>query len=214
MRRALEPLVLVGGGGHASDVLQGIEAINAADPTWKVLGILDDGEVDRRRFVDRDVELLGPIAELGGLDARYVVTIGWPWARRLVTERLPSTARAAPPLVHPAADVGRGVELGEGTVVLGNSHLSPMVRLGRHSLVSYQASVGHDTVFGDFATVMPGAAVSGDVVGGDDVLVGTGAAVREGVRLGSRCRIGAGAGVISDVRDDCTVAGVPARPIS
>src|SRR5436309_2890937 len=46
----LLPLVLVGGGGHASDVLEVIEAVNAARPTYRVVGILDDHDLDGRRF--------------------------------------------------------------------------------------------------------------------------------------------------------------------
>jgi UDP-perosamine 4-acetyltransferase len=98
-------------------------------------------------------------------------------------------------------------------VVLGHSHLSPFVHFGAHALVSYNASVGHDTAFGDHASVMPNAAVSGDVTGGHRVLVGTGATVREGLRLGDDVRVGAGAAVVADVDTGLTVVGVPGRPL-
>jgi len=42
----ITPLVLVGGGGHASDVLQAIEALNDQGATYLVVGLLDDEEVD------------------------------------------------------------------------------------------------------------------------------------------------------------------------
>jgi acetyltransferase-like isoleucine patch superfamily enzyme len=109
------------------------------------------------------------------------------------------------------SDVGVGVTLGPGTVVLGLAHLSPMVALGDHGLVSYGATVGHDTTFGAFASVMPNAAVGGNVVAGDDVLVGASATVLQGLRLGDRSKVGASASVIRDVAADTTVVGVPAR---
>jgi sugar O-acyltransferase (sialic acid O-acetyltransferase NeuD family) len=207
------PIVLVGGGGHASDVLQAIEAANACDPRWRVMGILDDATVDSRRFQGRGVEQIGAIEDLEDIDARFVLCLGWPWDREAVAHRIGDRAEAAPPIVHPGADVGVGAEFGPGSVVLGNAHVSPLVRFGRHALVSYVASVGHDGAFGAFASVMPGAAVGGDVIAGDSVLVGAGAVLREGVRIGERVRIGAGAVVLDDVDDDLTVAGVPARPI-
>jgi sugar O-acyltransferase (sialic acid O-acetyltransferase NeuD family) len=208
----MEALVLVGGGGHASDVLQAIEAINDVRPTYRVLGLVDDATPDPRRFRGRGVAHLGPISELARLDGAYVLCVGWPQVRRALWERAASLgATAAGPIVAPSADVGAGVELGEGSVVLGNAHLSPLVRLGAHSLVSYTASVGHDSAFGDLASIMPGANISGDVHGGHEVLVGTGASVLEGRRLGDRARVGAGAVVVDDVPDDATVLGVPAR---
>jgi sugar O-acyltransferase (sialic acid O-acetyltransferase NeuD family) len=208
----LLPLVLIGGGGHASDVLQAVEAVNATRLTFHVVGILDDSHVDPRRFDGRGVAHIGPVDDVVTVDAAYVLCLGWPWTRHAVAQRVAERGQPAPPIVHPSADVGPGVELGPGSVVLGHAHLSPFVRLGAHAVVSYMASVGHDTTFGDHASVMPNAAVSGGVTGGHRVLVGTGAAVREGIRLGDDVRIGAGAAVVSDVSAGLTVVGVPARP--
>jgi hypothetical protein len=164
----MRSLVLIGGGGHASDVLQAIEALNAERASIEVLGLLDDGDVDLRRLAGRDVSHLGPLDRLAEFDADHVLCAGWPWTRRALLERIDDAGRASAPIVHPSADVGAGVQLGDGTVVLGGAHLSPMVRLGAHGLVSYNATVGHNTVFGDLAAVMPGAHVSGDGGGGGE----------------------------------------------
>jgi len=207
-------VLLVGGGGHASDVLQAIEAANRVAPAWRVVGILDDGDVDVGRFLGRGVDRVGTIDEIERFDARFVLCLGWPDARRTVAARIGDRSAVAPPVVHPSADVGVGVDLGGGSVVLGTAHVSPMVRLGIHSLVSYGATIGHDVGFGSYATVMPGASVGGDVAAGDGVLVGSGAVVLEGLRLGDGARIGAGAVVTHDVDDGATVVGVPARPLS
>jgi sugar O-acyltransferase (sialic acid O-acetyltransferase NeuD family) len=209
---SLLPLVLIGGGGHTSDVLQAIEAVNAAQPTYHVVGILDDGDVDVRRFAGRHVAHIGSVGDVDDVAAAYVLCLGWPWTRHAIARRIGDRGEPAPPIVHPSADVGIGVELGPGSVVLSHAHLSPLVRLGAHALVSYNASVGHDTNLGDHTSVMPNAAVSGDVTGGHRVLVGSGAVVREGIRIGDDARIGAGAVVVADVAAGLTVIGVPARP--
>jgi sugar O-acyltransferase (sialic acid O-acetyltransferase NeuD family) len=209
----LLPVVLVGGGGHASDVLQAIEAVNGARPTYRVIGILADDDLVRARFAGRGVGKIGTLDDVDAVDAAYVLCLGWPWTRSAVAARIGERGEPAPPIVHPSADVGVGVELGPGSVVLGHAHLSPFVRLGAHALVSYGVSVGHETTFGDHASVMPNAAVSGEVAGGHRVLVGAGAVVREGVRLGDDVRIGAGAAVVSDIAAGLTVVGVPARPV-
>jgi sugar O-acyltransferase (sialic acid O-acetyltransferase NeuD family) len=208
----LLPLVLVGGGGHASDVLQAVEAVNAVRPTYQVVGILDDDGVDPRRFAGRGVAHIGPVDDVAVVDAAYVLCLGWPWTRYAIARRIGERGQPAPPIVHPSAELGPGVELGPGSVLLGHAHLSPFVRFGAHAMVSYIASVGHDTTFGDHASVMPNAAVSGGVTGGHRVLVGGGAVVREGVRLGDDVRIGAGAAVVADVGAGLTVVGVPAQP--
>jgi sugar O-acyltransferase (sialic acid O-acetyltransferase NeuD family) len=205
-----ERLVLVGAGGHASDVLSAVEAINTVSAAWDVVGLLADGPPERDRFGDRGVAHLGGLELLDGLDATYVLAVGWPATKRALLDRIPPGARAAV-LVHPTVEVGAGAEIGVGVVVLDGAHLSAHARIGDHALVSYLSSVGHDTVVGQLSSVMPGAHVAGDVHLGAEVTVGAGALVLQGLSVGDGATVGAGAVVTSDVAAGVTVVGAPAR---
>jgi sugar O-acyltransferase (sialic acid O-acetyltransferase NeuD family) len=213
-------IVLIGGGGHASDILGVIEDRNDAggldgEPI-DVVGILDDDAPSPRRFAGRGVTHLGPLSALASVDAtHYVLAAGWPASRHALHQRISASHRlAAATLVHPTATVGRGVSLGEGTVVMAGVHLSPMVTVGRHACLSNHAVVGHDAVIGDYAGLMPGAITSGDTVIGEGCLVGANATIIEGRTLGPWAKVGAGAVATADVAGDATVVGVPARPIT
>jgi len=59
--------------------------------------------------------------------------------------------------------------------------------------------------------ISPGARLAGGVCVGDLSWIGIGASVRQLVTIGARVVVGAGAAVVSDVPDDFTVVGVPAR---
>src|SRR4051794_29980734 len=107
----LVPLVLVGGGGHASDVLAAIEAVNRARPTYHVVGILDDHDVDPPVSGPGGVTNIAPVEEVGGVDAAYVLWLGCPGAPQALAERSGEGGEPAPPIVHPMTDVGVGVEL-------------------------------------------------------------------------------------------------------
>ena len=214
-------IVLVGGGGHASDVLGVIEDINDAGGLdggpISVAGILDDIEIDGTRFAGRSVDQIGVVADLAGIDAsHYVLAVGWPKTRRTIHARLGLDAAAAGPqpatLVHPRATVGRGVIIGAGSVVMAGAHLSPMSGVGRHACVSNHAVLGHDSVVGDFAGLMPASVVSGGASVGEGCLLGTNATVLEGICLGSWSTVGAGAVAVADVDPDTVVVGAPARP--
>ncbi|MGH8516000.1 MAG: acetyltransferase [Panacagrimonas sp.] len=210
---SLQDIVLLGGGGHASDVLATIEFINSGRPTWNVIGVADDSDEPRlERFTSRGVPFLGPIdqALVACRKARFLATVGYPEGRRRVAERALRAGMAPATLIDPRAVVGAGTRFGEGCVVLG-TRISPLCRIGRFVYVASATIVGHDTVIGDFCSLMAGCIVSGDVTIGDDVLVGISASVAEKRRLGARARIGAGAVVVRDVDPDTTVVGVPAR---
>ena len=38
----MRPLLIVGAGGFARETVEAIRAINAIEPTWRLLGLLDD----------------------------------------------------------------------------------------------------------------------------------------------------------------------------
>lgn len=189
-------VMLLGAGGHASDVLGVIERINQQEPTWEVVGIADDSREPRLdRYVGRDIAFLGTIDEALARhrDVEFLATIGFPDGRRIVAERAERAGRRPATLVDPRAIVAPNADIGAGTVVLGGSYLSALVRVGRHAYVSALVVIGHDTVIGDYSSLMPGAMICGDAVLGSDVLVGANATVLQGARVEDGASVGAGA---------------------
>jgi len=189
-------VMLLGAGGHASDVLGVIERINLQEPTWEVVGIADDSKEPRLdRYVGRNVPFLGTIDEALARhpDVEFLATIGFPGGRRIVAERAERAGCRPATLVDPRAIVAPNADIGAGTVVLGGSYLSALVRVGRHAYVSALVVIGHDTVIGDYSSLMPGAMICGDAVLGSDVLVGANATVLQGARVEEGASVGAGA---------------------
>jgi len=211
---SLQPLVIVGAGGHGREVLDVVEAAGG----YRVLGFVDDGSPDEELLAARGQRLLGGLGELDGLAATagglvVVVGIGDAGVRARVVEGLPwGRVRAADALVHPDATVGSRCALGEGTVVAAGARLTTNVAVGAHCYVGPNAAVGHDVVLEDAATIYPGAVLSGNVHVGRAATVGAGAAVRQGLRIGDGAMVGLGAAVVADVPPGATVIGVPARP--
>jgi sugar O-acyltransferase (sialic acid O-acetyltransferase NeuD family) len=207
-------VALLGGGGHARDLLGGI----AGTPGMTADGFFDDRPSTQGMDIFRTWGLpyLGLIDGFEQLDrdTEYLIAIGYPDTRRAVWQRVKHLPNRAATLVHPDSDVGYGTRLGRGVVVLSGARVSPAAKLGEHVHVSYLSAVGHDSTVGDFSTIMPAAIVSGDAHVGDGVLIGTNATVLEGLSVGDGARIGAGAVVVRDVEAGTTVVGVPARALS
>ena len=207
-------LIILGTGGNAFDVLDVVEAINAAGAAhWDVVGFLDDGRPAGREFLGRPV--LGGLGDAGrfakesfvnaiGSDASYV--------RRpqiVASTGLPPDRFAT--LVHPGAGVSQRARMGRGVVVNFGASVAGNVTVGDQVSVGPRCIIGHDSTVGEFAMLAPGAVVSGYVTVGRACYVGAGAVLRQHVSVGDGALLGMGAVVLNDVEPGSTVVGNPAR---
>lgn len=207
-------LVLLGGGGHASDVLSVAEALGMCAGTGPGVFVADDQWAAPERFDGRGVTLVDSI-EAGVALAPYVVATGYPGSRRAIDRRARQAGgRVASPLIHPRAEVNSPVSIGAGTVVLGPAWISACARIGAHAYISCNVTIGHDAVVGDYVSVFPGAAINGNVLVGDGAVIGSNATILPGMTVGEGARVGAGAVVTHDVEAGVTVVGSPAHTIA
>jgi sugar O-acyltransferase (sialic acid O-acetyltransferase NeuD family) len=206
------PLVIVGAGGHAREMLDVVRAMNASTPTFDVLGFVDDGHPDTSLLDQLGTPFLGPMSELEKLGAAYVIGVGMPEPRKRIDQQLSALGLEPAVLVHPRASIGADVELGPGSVVCAHASITTHVRTGRHVHLNLGARVAHDSVVADYGTLLPNATVSGDVTLEEGVMLGTNSAVIQGLRVGAWTVVGAGAVVIRDLPAGVTAVGVPAVP--
>jgi sugar O-acyltransferase (sialic acid O-acetyltransferase NeuD family) len=212
-------VVLLGGGGHALDILGLISEINqsfSSSRSKKILvaGILADDAIDLERFSGLKVPQLGTISDLGAVDAtHYIIAIGSSQERQNIHRRIQTDLTAAS-LVHPSTMMGFGCTYGEGTVIFGGTRLSPKCTIGKHVHISYGVLVGHETSIGNFSSVYPGANISGNVSLGKATTAGTGSTIIEKIVVNDNAFVAAGAVVIRDVPHGVKVMGVPAKAVS
>lgn len=213
----VEQLVVVGAGGFGREVLDVVEAINAAaaQPAFEVLGVLDDhpSPENLERLRHREVAFLGGVDDFsaGAAPVWYAVGIGSPTVRRQIAARLDAAGGRAATLVHPAASFGFDVAVGPGSVVCAGVRITTNVVIGSHVHLNLNATVGHDSVIGDFVSINPLASISGDCVLEDGVLIGVAGVVLNQVRVGAGATVGGSACVVKDVPEGVVVKGVPAR---
>jgi sugar O-acyltransferase (sialic acid O-acetyltransferase NeuD family) len=202
-------IILAAASGLAREVLEAVRA----DGRNEVCGIVDD---DPARWGD-GVEGM-PV--LGGLDAIHdhdgvevVLCAGGGMVRRRMAARLGLPVERYATVVHPSVRVPPSCSVGAGSVVLAGAVLTASVRIGGHVVVMPNATLTHDDVLDDFATICAGVTLGGGVRVGAAAYVGMGAGVRENVQIGAEAVVGMGAVVLTDVPPGQTWAGVPAALI-
>jgi sugar O-acyltransferase (sialic acid O-acetyltransferase NeuD family) len=140
----------------------------------------------------------------------YVIGFRGPHVQPLSDQLVQSFDLRFETLIHPAAVISPGVEIGEGAIVNAGAVIASHVVLGRYLLINRGASVGHDGRLDEFANIGPGANLASNVHVGRGAAVGIGATVLEDLTIGEYAYVAAGAVVIRDVEPGTLVAGVPA----
>lgn len=209
-------LVIIGCGGFGRESVDVIDSINIAQPIWNLVGFLDDSPSDANLDA---VARLG-LSVLGSADSdsiaastatHYVIGIGDGEVRRSLAARANDSGLEAATLIDSRAHIGRDVQIGPGTIIAAQTHVTTNVILGEHVHVDRASQIGHDSVIGDFVTIHPGAVVSGNCTIRDGTQLGTHSTVLPGVTIGSEVTVGAAACVVSNTSSGRIVKGVPAR---
>lgn len=208
----MDKIVIIGSSGHA----RVISDVVAKQGSFQMVGWVDPnrsrGEVIGDHPVlggERDLpELMSGLAVMGG-----IVAVGDNHLRAglvaAIREAVPAFRFVT--AVHPSAQLGRGVSIGEGSVIMAGAVVNAGSAIGRHCIVNTMAAVDHDSLLGDFASLAPGVTLGGNVQLGSHTAICLGARVIHGIRIGEHTVVGAGATVLNDLPAEVVAYGTPAR---
>lgn len=140
-----------------------------------------------------------------------VVAIGNCKTRFSESDRARGAGATLATIVHPSAIISSFAKVEPGSVVLAGAIINIDAYIGFASIINVGATVDHDCVLADAVHIAPGANLSGNVSVGPCAWIGVGSAIRQGIMIGSHTTIGAGAVVVSDIPDNITVVGNPAK---
>ena len=205
---AVRDIFIFGCGGHAKAVTMVIKSVG----THEIRGYVD---LQPKISVFRGAPVVGEdyfyekhrnvdiFVAVGDNDTRKKITVG----------ALEKGNYGLPTFIHPSAQIGDGVTLGDSVLVLPNAVINDDAKVGNSCVISSGSVVEYNCVLDDFVSLAASSTVSGGCHIGLHSYIGAGAVVRNGIRIGENCVIGCGAAVVSNIGNGRVYAGVPAKEL-
>lgn len=202
----IEPVILVGAGGHAKVVADVL-----AQSSIPVAGCL----CPRGSNQLPDTEWLGEDGDLESLRLRSLrlvhIAIGENALRRKLAEYFKGEGFRLVSVLSHHSTVSPKADIKPGAAIMPGAVINAYAQIGECAIINTSASVDHDCRVGAYAHVGPGCHLAGNVVVEDGTFLGTGASVIPDIHIGSWSIIGAGSVVVRSVPAAVTAVGVPAR---
>lgn len=203
-------VIIIGAGGNAKVIADIIVKNND-----ELLGFLDDN-------IAAGTEIIGGYKNLGKIEEyirlqkqysniQFIISIGDNEIREKIAMKYSLTYYTA---IHPAATIGLGTKINEGTVVMAHASINSNTSIGSHCIINTGSIIEHDNEIEDFVHISPNATLGGTVKVGKKTHIGIGATIKNNIIICSEVKVGAGAVVVKDIKEKGTYIGIPARKMN
>ena len=210
-----QELIVIGGGEHAGVL---IDTAMTLPEIWNVIGCVDPMPCERTilRF---KIKKLGSDEELDAIlnkhpKAKLVIGVGSISRRNKIISSLSFPEDKWANLIHPSAIIASTVKLSYGVVVMSRVVIQTGSVVSEHAIVNNGAVIEHDVYVGKNTHIASGAVIGGGCNIGNNCTIGLGSRIRDRVSIESGVTVGMGSVVVTDIPENETVVGVPARRIS
>ena len=196
----MKDILIIGAGGIGRETAWIIEEINEVKPTWNLLGYIDENSEMHGKELN-GYKVLGGLEVLEKLEEKpyVVVAIANCSVKKSIVTKLGEKYNFAT-IIYPTVKVSKFIQIGQGTIIYPGVTLTVNTKIGNHVLISGNCGIGHDTVIGDYSSVLWGSNFSGYDTVGESCFIGLGTKVIQGINISKENNISAGITVVEDVK--------------
>ena len=198
--KTVKDILIIGAGGIGRETAWIIEEINEVKPTWNLLGYIDENSEMHGKELN-GYKVLGGLEVLEKLEEKpyVVVAIANCSVKKSIVTKLGEKYNFAT-IIYPTVKVSKFIQIGQGTIIYPGVTLTVNTKIGNHVLISGNCGIGHDTVIGDYSSVLWGSNFSGYDTVGESCFIGLGTKVIQGINISKENNISAGITVVEDVK--------------
>lgn len=140
----MKDLIIFGASGFGREVAWAVERINKVEPTWNLLGFMDDNNGIQQSEIN-GYRVLGKTADVGKYpDAYFVCAVGASRVREKIVSNMKKVNSAIKfgTVVDPSVEMSELVTIGEGTIICAHTIITVNIEIGSHVIINLDCTVG------------------------------------------------------------------------
>ncbi len=206
-------LFIIGAGNFGREMESWLELIPEQDRDWYIAGYLDSIQVKGKLTCPSNYDILGNEKSfpLTKNDLVVIATCEPSVKEKIYFDLKDKTTFFT--YISPQAVIGKFNQIGEGSIICPNCVITTNVIIGLCVTINIGAQIGHDSIIGDFSSLMPNVDIAGKCKLGERVYMGTNSTIVPGKKIVRDVKISAGSIVIKNIRNESVVFGNPAMKI-
>ncbi len=209
----MDPILLIGGGGHCISCIDVLRSENK----YEIAGILDT--IDKVGSYVEGIEIIGTDSDIV-LHAKkiknFLITIGQIKSaeKRISIYNLIKSAGGQLPVISSVNSyVSPSAVIGEGTIVMHNAFVNAQAVIGKCCILNTSSLIEHEACIGDFCHVSTAAVINGQVSIGNSCFIGSNSVVANNKNIVGNSIVSAGSQVLKNIEICGTYIGQPLRKV-
>ncbi len=209
----MEPIILIGGGGHCISCIDVILAENK----FEIAGILD--LKSKKGTSISGFKVIGSDDDIPDLCSRFrnfLITVGQiksPEKRISIYNYVKKNGGNLPVIISPDAYVSKSAQISEGTIIMHKALINANAVIGKNCIINTGALIEHEVVIGDFCHISTQGVVNGQVNVGNESFLGSNSVIANNVTLPDKIVVAAGTCILKSPIQTGTYIGNPAKKI-
>jgi len=209
----MEPIILIGGGGHCISCIDVIEQTGL----YQILGILDMPEKIGQKVLNYSV--IGSDDDIEKFSKKcpnFLITVGQIQTtaiREKIFNKVKNAGGRLPVVISPLAYVSKYARVSEGSIVMHQVLVNAGASIGVCAILNTKSLIEHEASIGDFCHISTGAIVNGQVSIGNRCFIGSNTVVANNLNIVGETIVAAGFPVHKNIVESGTYIGHPLHKI-
>lgn len=203
-------LYIIGGGGFGREMELWLSLTGEDHRDFNLAGYIDDN-IHALDGFSSAYKVVGTIEQFNFDKNDYaIISIADPQIKENVYKRLKNKINFYTFIANTAIIADRQ-RIGEGSVICPYSIISPNAEVGKFVTVNCGTKLGHDSITGDFTSMMVDVVVGGGTIIGKKVYFGSQSVIVPRINICDNVKIGTGSIVVNEINKSGVYFGNPAK---